>query len=79
MLSVLETAWPQGLWIVAVLFLLVYIVRTSEKRELRQDEREKNYLTIIHWFIAQSGAAGPEEDSSKDVREYVIKRKAAKP
>lgn len=77
MISILETAWPQGFWAVFVFFLLVYITRRSEKREMRRDERELHYLTIIHWFIEKSDAVDIKEDSPEDIREYVIKRKTS--
>ena len=38
---------PSGVWAVLSVILIFYIIKGQEKRDVRQDEREKNYQTII--------------------------------
>ena len=45
--TVMETAVSQGIWAVLAVFLLIYIVKSNEKRDAKQEEREKNYQTVI--------------------------------
>ena len=45
--ELLKTALTQGIWAVLSIFLLFYILKTQEKRDLKQEEREENYQNII--------------------------------
>ena len=45
--TVMETAISQGIWAVLAVFLLIYIVKSNEQRDAKQEEREKNYQTVI--------------------------------
>ena len=38
---------PSEVWAVLSVILIFYIIKGQEKRDVRQDEREKNYQTII--------------------------------
>ena len=40
--TVMETAISQGIWAVLAVFLLIYIVKSNEQRDAKQEEREKN-------------------------------------
>ncbi|WPC42337.1 BhlA/UviB family holin-like peptide [Clostridium sp. JS66] len=40
-------AASQGIWAALSIVLIFYIVKAQEKRDLSQDEREKNYQNII--------------------------------
>lgn len=46
--ELLKMAMSQGIWAVLSIFLIVYILKIQEKRDAVQDEREKNYCTIIN-------------------------------
>jgi uncharacterized protein YlxW (UPF0749 family) len=45
--EILKAALSQGIWAVLSIFLLFYILKAQEKRDAKQDEREKNYQTVI--------------------------------
>jgi hypothetical protein len=45
--KVIEMASTQGIWALLTVVLIFYIIKTQEKRDLRQEEREKNYQHII--------------------------------
>lgn len=38
---------PEGVWAILSLVLIFYIIKAQAKRDLRQDERDKNYQNII--------------------------------
>lgn len=38
---------PEGVWAILSLVLIFYIIKAQAKRDLRQDERDKNYQGII--------------------------------
>lgn len=42
-----EIAATQGIWALLSIALIFYIIKTQEKRDLRQEERENNYQGII--------------------------------
>ncbi|WPC42325.1 BhlA/UviB family holin-like peptide [Clostridium sp. JS66] len=42
-----KLAASQGIWAALSIVLIFYIVKAQEKRDLNQDEREKNYQNII--------------------------------
>ena len=43
----LKLATNQGIWAVLTISLIFYILKTQEKRDAKQEEREKNYQEII--------------------------------
>lgn len=44
---ILEAALSQGIWAILSVALLFYILRSQEKRDEKQDEREKNYQQLL--------------------------------
>lgn len=45
--TIMDVALSQGIWAVMAIFLLMYVVKGNEKRDLKQEEQEKNYQEII--------------------------------
>lgn len=45
--ELIKMAMSQGIWAVLSIFLIIYILKIQEKRDLKQDEREKNYFELI--------------------------------
>ncbi len=45
---ILESALSQGIWTVLTVVLLFYIIRTQERRDEKQDEREKKYQELLN-------------------------------
>lgn len=39
--TVLDAALSQGIWAVVAIFLLIYVVKANEKRDLKQEQRKK--------------------------------------
>ncbi|WP_313340749.1 BhlA/UviB family holin-like peptide [Sedimentibacter sp.] len=45
--KIIEIASTQGFWALLSVMMILYIIKTQEKRDLRQEEREKSYQNII--------------------------------
>lgn len=45
--DLIEMFAPEGVWAVLSLILIFYIIRTQEKRDCKQDERDMKYQDII--------------------------------
>lgn len=45
--ELIKMSLSQGIWAVLSVFLIFYILNRQEKRDLKQEEREKNYQIII--------------------------------
>lgn len=45
--DIIKMASTQGIWAVITVFLIFYILKSQEKRDAKQDEREDNYQNII--------------------------------
>lgn len=45
--KIVELALSQGIWAVISVFLILYILKAQEKRDIKQEEREKSYQDII--------------------------------
>ncbi|GAA0077663.1 BhlA/UviB family holin-like peptide [Clostridium sp. CTA-5] len=45
--ELMKTATTQGIWAILSCVLIVYILKEQETRDLKQEEREKNYQEII--------------------------------
>ncbi|NSB13547.1 BhlA/UviB family holin-like peptide [Clostridium beijerinckii] len=45
--DLIKVAMTQGIWTLLSCVLIVYILKVQETRDLKQEEREKNYQEII--------------------------------
>lgn len=45
--ELIKMALSQGIWSVLSIFLIFYILKTQEKRDIKQEEREQNYQAVI--------------------------------
>jgi peptidoglycan hydrolase CwlO-like protein len=45
--ELVKVATTQGIWAILSCVLIVYILKAQETRDLKQEEREKNYQDII--------------------------------
>ncbi|WP_099191013.1 BhlA/UviB family holin-like peptide [Tepidibacter mesophilus] len=72
--KIVELASTQGIWAALSVALIFYILKTQEKRDFRQEEREQNYQGIISKLTDKLNIV---EDVKKDVEEiksYVFKK-----
>ena len=45
--TMLDAALSQGIWAVVAVVLLIYVVKSNEQRDKKQEERENNYQSVI--------------------------------
>ncbi|MCY6371229.1 BhlA/UviB family holin-like peptide [Clostridium ganghwense] len=64
--ELLKLASSQGIWAALSVALIFYILKAQEKRDLKQEEREKNYQAIIQKLTEKFNIV---EDVKKDVEE----------
>ncbi len=64
--ELLKLASSQGIWAALSVALIFYILKAQEKRDMKQEEREKNYQGIIEKLTEKFNIV---EDVKKDVEE----------
>lgn len=72
--EILTAALSQGIWAVLSIFLLFYILRAQEKRDLKQEEREKNYQNIISKLTDKFEVIDKVKKDVEYIKQYVIKK-----
>lgn len=70
--AIMEAAVSQGIWAVVAIFLLVYVVKGNEKRDLKQEEREKNYQEIISKLTEQFAALTEVKNDVEEIKDYIM-------
>ena len=51
---ILETAVSQGIWAVLTVALLIYIAKSNDSRDARQEEREEKYQKLKNYWKRDS-------------------------
>lgn len=70
--TILDAALSQGIWAVVAIFLLIYVVKENEKRDLRQEEREKNYQMIINQLTEQFSILNEVKSNVAEMKSYLV-------
>ncbi|WP_346898285.1 BhlA/UviB family holin-like peptide [Clostridium sp. UBA7503] len=73
--EILKAALSQGIWAVLSIFLLFYILKAQEKRDMKQEEREKNYQDIITKLTDKFDIVDEVKKYVEDIKQYVMKNK----
>ncbi|AQM58580.1 BhlA/UviB family holin-like peptide [Clostridium baratii] len=66
-----KLAMSQGIWAVLSIFLIVYILKVQERRDLRQEEREKNYMTLINELTDKMDIISKIDNSIEKIEEKI--------
>lgn len=72
--ELLKIAASQGVWAALSVVLILYILKSQEKRDLKQDEREKNYQEIISKLTEKFNIIEDVKKDVEDIKGYVIKK-----
>lgn len=72
--ELIRVATSQGIWAALSVALILYILKAQEKRDIRQEEREKNYQTIISKLTDKLNIVEDVEKDVKEIKDYVFKR-----
>ncbi|MCG8500841.1 MAG: hypothetical protein MJB12_10605 [Firmicutes bacterium] len=71
--EVLKLATNQGIWAVLTISLIFYILKTQEKRDAKQEEREKNYQEIIAKLTEKFNIIEDVKKSVKEIKDHICK------
>ncbi len=72
---VLETAVSQGIWAALAVFLLIYIVKSNEKRDEKQEEREAKYQQLLSDLTEKFSILNHIQTDIDDIKDYIQKSK----
>lgn len=51
--QIFSLAASQGVWALLSVILVFYILKTQEKRDIKEEEREKGYYNLINKLIGK--------------------------
>ena len=67
-------AVSQGIWAVLAVFLLIYIVKSNEQRDTKQEEREKNYQTVIESLTEKFQILNQVQSDLKEIKDNLFNK-----
>ena len=68
--EIFKLASTQGIWALLSVILIFYILKAQEKRDIKQEEREKNYQVIINSLMEKFNIL---EDDITDIKDKLSK------
>lgn len=71
--EILKLASTQGVWAALSVALIFYILKAQEKRDIRQEDREKNYQEIISKLTEKLDIVESVKKDVEDIKNYVFK------
>ena len=72
--TVMNVAVSHGIWAVMAVFLLVYIVKSNEQRDTKQEEREKNYQTVIESLTEKFQILNQVQSDLKEIKDNLFNK-----
>ena len=72
--TVMNVAVSQGIWAVLAVFLLIYIVKSNEQRDTKQEEREKNYQTVIECLTEKFQILNQVQSDLKEIKDNLFNK-----
>ena len=72
--TVMNVAVSQGIWAVLAVFLLIYIVKSNEQRDTKQEEREKNYQTVIKSLTEKFQILNQVQSDLKEIKDNLFNK-----
>ncbi|KOA21208.1 bacteriocin UviB precursor [Clostridium homopropionicum DSM 5847] len=69
--ELIKLASSQGVWAALSVALIFYILKAQEKRDLKQEEREKNYQNIIEELTEKFTLIEEVRKDVKDIKEQI--------
>ena len=72
--TVMNVAVSQGIWAVLAVFLLIYIVKSNEQRDTKQEEREKNYQTVIESLTEKFQILNQVQSGLKEIKDNLFNK-----
>lgn len=72
--TVMNVAVSQGIWAVLAVFLLIYIVKSNEQRDTKQEGREKNYQTVIESLTEKFQILNQVQSDLKEIKDNLFNK-----
>ena len=72
--TVMNVAVSQGIWAVLAVFLLIYIVKSNEQRDTKQEEREKNYQTVSESLTEKFQILNQVQSDLKEIKDNLFNK-----
>ena len=72
--TVMNVAVSQGIWALLAVFLLIYIVKSNEQRDTKQEEREKNYQTVIESLTEKFQILNQVQSDLKEIKDNLFNK-----
>lgn len=72
--TVMNVAVSQEIWAVLAVFLLIYIVKSNEQRDTKQEEREKNYQTVIESLTEKFQILNQVQSDLKEIKDNLFNK-----
>ena len=72
--TVMNVAVSQGIWAVLAVFLLIYILKSNEQRDTKQEEREKNYQTVIESLTEKFQILNQVQSDLKEIKDNLFNK-----
>lgn len=70
--TILDAALSQGIWAILGISLLIYFVKTNEKRDERQAEKKESYQSLITEFAIKLEAFDCIAKDLVDIKNHKI-------
>lgn len=71
--ELLKLASSQGIWSALSVALIFYILKAQEKRDVKQEQREANYQSIIKNLTDKLGLLKEVKSDIKEVKEVILR------
>ena len=72
--TVMNVAVSQGIWAVLAVFLLIYIVKSNEQRDTKQEEREIIYQTVIESLTEKFQILNQVQSDLKEIKDNLFNK-----
>ena len=72
--TVMNVAVSQVILAVVAVFLLIYIVKSNEQRDTKQEEREKNYQTVIESLTEKFQILNQVQSDLKEIKDNLFNK-----
>lgn len=71
--EIIKLASSQGIWAALSVALIFYVIKTQDKRDLRQEEREQSYQKIISSLTDKLNIVEDVKKDISEIKQHVFK------
>lgn len=71
--ELLKLGLQQGIWALLSVFLIFYILKSQDRRDEKQEEREKNYQLIIKQITDRLQTIDIVKADVEAIKEFIVK------